>query len=110
MSFDTTIVAAIITAIATLLATALSIRGRTPGGRRRVTQEAEWPGDSSPASRIVYYQGTAHRLLRFGGRNSRIEALDGSPSFLGPTHEIFHDSEQTIRITRDSIAYRAQIQ
>jgi len=38
--------------------------------------------------------------------NCRIEPVEGGQSFLAPTHELFHDAEQTLRMTRESIVVR----
>jgi hypothetical protein len=56
--------------------------------------------------RVVYYKGAQYRFLNFGGKNCRIEAMEGGQSVLAPTHELFHDPEQTRRVTRDSIVVR----
>jgi len=64
-------------------------------------------GRSDTSERTVYYQGRKFRFCGFGPSNCRIEPLDGSkPSFLVPTHQLFHDAEGKRRITRDSIVVK----
>lgn len=110
---DSTIIAAIITGAATVLAAVIGLQFwrrwrfiEAPKARNRELNTE----NSSAESRIVYYRGVAHRFLNFGGKHCRIERLDGSPSFLGLTHEMFHDIEQKRRITRDSIVLRATVE
>ena len=101
---DAVIVAAVIGACATIVAALIAV---VPMLRRHsqsqlVGNAAVQPADATPA-RLVYFRHEPHHILNFGGKNCRIEALDGSPSFLAPTCELFHDADQTRRITRDSI-------
>lgn len=104
---DTPIIVALITGAATVIAAAIAVLPR------RLRNEPVTPAsDSSPRktqangtsrSRFVYYNGLQYRFLNFGGKNCRIEPIEGGQSFLAPTHELFHNAEQTQRITRDSI-------
>jgi len=98
-SVDTTVVVATIGAFSTIAAALIAVRVKPPVS----ATSNERPPIGSAVSRTAFYQGRAHRFLKFGGQNCRIEALDGSPSFLAPTHEIFHDQNGTQRITRDSV-------
>jgi hypothetical protein len=107
---DTAIIVALITAVATVIAAAIAILPRV----LRKVPVNPLPGSSSPASegggasntRRVYFKGAQYRFLNFGGKNCRIEPAEGGQSFLAPTHELFHDAEQTRRITRESIVVR----
>lgn len=53
--------------------------------------------------RRVFYNGNLLRFLNFGGKKSRVQAVDGGKSFLVPTHKLFHDKEAKTPVTRDSI-------
>jgi hypothetical protein len=102
---DTTIIVALISGVAMVTAAAIAIipmlRGTEGPGP---TPEPQPPaGSRAGGARTVYYLGTQYRFLNFGGNNSRIEPLAGLQSFLAPTHELFHDSRQTQRITRETI-------
>ena len=108
---DTAIIVALITGAATVIASTIAILPKW----LREKPVSPVPGSSSPGSqgkgtsgtRLVYYQGVQYRFLNFGGKNCRIEPMGDGQSFLAPTHELFHDLEQTQRITRDSIVVRA---
>lgn len=104
---DTSIFAALITAAATVLAATITLlpwllrREQSTGASGSASSE---PNVANRARcRTVYYQGKPHRFLNFGGKNCRIEPLEDGDSFLAATHELFHDPEQTRRITRESI-------
>ncbi len=57
--------------------------------------------------RRVYYKGNLLRFLNFGGKRSRVQPVEGGESLLVPTHELYHDKEELIPITRDSIVVRS---
>jgi hypothetical protein len=64
-------------------------------------------GGGAFGTRFVYYKGVQYRFLNIGGKNCRIEPIEGGQSCLAPTHDLFHDAEQTQGITRESIVVRA---
>jgi hypothetical protein len=107
---ETAIIVALITTAATVIAAATAIlpkilRNETvnPLSSSALPESRQ---SSASSTRIVYYNGVQYRFLNFGGRNCRIEPMEGGQSFLAPTHELFHDAEQTRRITRESIIMR----
>jgi len=63
-------------------------------------------GSGTSATRIVSPKGEQYRFLNFAGKNCRIEPMEGCQSFLALIHELFHATEQTRRITRESIIVR----
>jgi hypothetical protein len=102
---DASIVVAIIGGAATIIAAAIAIAPKIVRARPADSSAAEVRLRTLPSIglRTVYYLEQQHRFLNFGGKNCRIEPMTGGPSFKAPTHEIFHDKEQTRRITRESI-------
>lgn len=107
---DTPVVAALIGAIATIAAAIISAIALVRRAKASGTGGSDAVSPVAPASplprRMVFFRGQAHRFLNFGGMHCRIEALDGSKSFLAPTNELFHDPAGRQRITRDSIVER----
>jgi len=107
---DTARIVALITGAATVIAAAIAILPKWV----RKEPVGPLPGSSSPVSdasgasgtRVVSSKGGHYRFLNFGGKNFRIEPMEGGQSFLAPTLELFHDADQTRRITRESIIVR----
>lgn len=97
------VLAAVIGAVATITVAVLKLRSTQ---RRNQASAARQASIAAVGSRLVFYRGDEHRFLNFGGRNCRIEPLAGGPSFLAPTHELFHDRDGRARITRDTIVAR----
>ena len=105
---DNGVLIALISGAAVILA---GVIGILPFLRRRKTstQVADLVNNSSSIqlpqgdTRRVYYNGNMLRFLNFGGKRSRVQAVDGGESFLVLTHKLFHDKEALIPVTRDSI-------
>lgn len=106
---DTSVVVAVITSAGAIAAAAVGrewhVRRKTSAGTR--SDNVLIGHSNSNTQRRVYFKGDEYRFLNFGGKNSRIEPLGGGPSFLAPTHELFHDSAQHRRVSRDSVVVRA---
>jgi hypothetical protein len=107
---DTAIIVALITGAATVIAAAVAILPkwmRNDSASRLTASSAPLlEGNPGSGARVVYYKDAQYRFLKFGGKNCRIEPMNGGQSFLAPTHELFHDPEQKRRVTRDSIVVR----
>jgi hypothetical protein len=104
-------VAALLVAVGGLITAGVSLLKYLDERRKRKAAELKL-GELLAATRrgdTVYFRGQAFQFVQWGGVNSRIETLDGSPSPLlknrtntdtCPNNQLFRDAEGTQRISR----------
>ena len=89
---ETAIIVALITAAATVIAAAIAILPKVlrkePVNPLPSSTSTVSDGNTASCTRNVYYKAARYRFLNFGGKNCRIEPMEGGKSFLAPTHEL----------------------